>query len=324
MYVLSKDEGGRRAPPFFKGYRPPVLLPHDRRHRRRRAEGGRGDGPGDDAEMTVELIQPIAMDEGLRFAIREGQPWRPWCRRRDQDPQVARDETRGSQNHMARREEDPASGSRGTTTRRSISRRVPSLDGGVIQRRRCWRARVPLPTEKNVYYVIRGPFKDKDSREHFEIRTHKRLIDIDRPTPKTVHSLMRLDPGGRGHRDQAVGVLPRIIGTQAGDDQSSAEDGRVVPLTVIEAGPCPVLPGQARAETDGYRPPARLRRGSRRRAHSPEAGTSSHAGAAGAPPPRVPRAEGTPSATPSRSSRSSPAEHSGFTGTSKGKGYAGR
>src|SRR5690242_21505503 len=34
---------------------------------------------------------------------------------------------------------------------------------------------VPLPTEKNVYCVIRGPFKDKDSREHFEIRTHKRL-----------------------------------------------------------------------------------------------------------------------------------------------------
>jgi small subunit ribosomal protein S10 len=52
---------------------------------------------------------------------------------------------------------------------------------------------VPLPTEKNVYCVIRGPFKDKDSREHFEIRTHKRLIDIFQPTPKTVDSLQRLD-----------------------------------------------------------------------------------------------------------------------------------
>src|SRR5262245_58452637 len=41
---------------------------------------------------------------------------------------------------------------------------------------------VPLPTEKNVYCVIRSPFKDKDSREHFEIRTHKRLIDIHQPT----------------------------------------------------------------------------------------------------------------------------------------------
>ena len=48
-------------------------------------------------------------------------------------------------------------------------------------------------TEKNVYCVIRSPFKDKDSREHFEIRTHKRLIDIHQPTPKTVDSLQRLD-----------------------------------------------------------------------------------------------------------------------------------
>ena len=52
---------------------------------------------------------------------------------------------------------------------------------------------VPLPTERNIYCVIRSPFKDKDSREHFEIRTHKRLIDIMQPTPKTVDSLQRLD-----------------------------------------------------------------------------------------------------------------------------------
>jgi Ribosomal protein S10p/S20e len=53
------------------------------------------------------------------------------------------------------------------------------------------------PTEKNVYCVIRSPHKYKDSREHFEMRTHKRLIDILNPTPKTVDSLMRLDlPAG--------------------------------------------------------------------------------------------------------------------------------
>ena len=56
---------------------------------------------------------------------------------------------------------------------------------------------VPLPTEKNVYCVIRYPFKDKDSREHFEVRTHKRLIDIQSPTTKTIDQLMRLDlPAG--------------------------------------------------------------------------------------------------------------------------------
>ena len=56
---------------------------------------------------------------------------------------------------------------------------------------------VPLPTERAVYCVIRSPHVDKDSRVHFEMRTHKRLIDILDPTPKTVDSLMRLDlPAG--------------------------------------------------------------------------------------------------------------------------------
>ncbi len=56
---------------------------------------------------------------------------------------------------------------------------------------------VPLPTEKNVFCVIRSPHKYKDSREHFEMRTHKRLIDIHDPNPKTVDALMRLDlPAG--------------------------------------------------------------------------------------------------------------------------------
>uniref|UniRef100_A0A7C2EJ63 Small ribosomal subunit protein uS10 n=1 Tax=Ammonifex degensii TaxID=42838 RepID=A0A7C2EJ63_9THEO len=56
---------------------------------------------------------------------------------------------------------------------------------------------IPLPTEKNVYTILRSPHKDKDSREQFEIRTHKRLIDILEATPKTVDALMRLDlPAG--------------------------------------------------------------------------------------------------------------------------------
>jgi small subunit ribosomal protein S10 len=58
---------------------------------------------------------------------------------------------------------------------------------------------IPLPNKKNVYCVIRSPHVDKDSREHFEIRTHKRLIDIIDPTPKTVDLLMRLNlPAGVG------------------------------------------------------------------------------------------------------------------------------
>jgi elongation factor Tu len=72
VYILSKEEGGRHTP-FFNNYRPQfyfrttdvtgvVTLP----------EGTEMVMPGDNTEMAVELIQPIAMDEGLRFAIREG------------------------------------------------------------------------------------------------------------------------------------------------------------------------------------------------------------------------------------------------------------
>ena len=56
---------------------------------------------------------------------------------------------------------------------------------------------IPLPTEKNKWTVLRSPHVDKKSREQFEIRTHKRLIDIFEPTPQTVDALMKLDlPAG--------------------------------------------------------------------------------------------------------------------------------
>jgi small subunit ribosomal protein S10 len=56
---------------------------------------------------------------------------------------------------------------------------------------------IPLPTEKSVFTILRAVHKYKDSREQFEMRTHKRLIDIISPTPQTVDALMRLDlPSG--------------------------------------------------------------------------------------------------------------------------------
>ncbi len=56
---------------------------------------------------------------------------------------------------------------------------------------------IPLPTEKSVYTIIRAVHKYKDSRGQFEQRTHKRLIDIVNPTPKTVDALMGLNlPSG--------------------------------------------------------------------------------------------------------------------------------
>ena len=56
---------------------------------------------------------------------------------------------------------------------------------------------IPLPTEKEVVTILRSPHKYKDSREQFEMRTHKRLIDILQPSAKTVDALMKLDlPAG--------------------------------------------------------------------------------------------------------------------------------
>lgn len=56
---------------------------------------------------------------------------------------------------------------------------------------------IPLPTEKEVFTVIRSPHKHKDSREQFERRTHKRLIDILETTPKTMDALVHLEiPSG--------------------------------------------------------------------------------------------------------------------------------
>ena len=56
---------------------------------------------------------------------------------------------------------------------------------------------IPLPTKRKVYTVLRSPHIDKKSREQFEIRIHKRLIDIKRATPETVEALTKLDlPAG--------------------------------------------------------------------------------------------------------------------------------
>ena len=52
---------------------------------------------------------------------------------------------------------------------------------------------IPLPTKREVFTVLRSPHIDKKSREQFETRTHKRMIDILEPTPQTVEALMKLD-----------------------------------------------------------------------------------------------------------------------------------
>ena len=72
VYVLSKEEGGRHTP-FFNGYRPQFYVrTTDVTGAIRLPQGVEMVMPGDNIEMTVELIQPVAMEEGVTFAIREG------------------------------------------------------------------------------------------------------------------------------------------------------------------------------------------------------------------------------------------------------------
>ena len=95
------------------------------------------------------------------------------------------------------------------------------------------RGPVPLPTEMHRYTVIRSPHKHKDSREHFEMRIHKRLVDIVEHTPKTVDSLQRLDfPRGSTSRSRSrrlsLDRLPPALGRQAGECYAFELGGHVV------------------------------------------------------------------------------------------------
>ncbi len=90
---------------------------------------------------------------------------------------------------------------------------------------------------------------DKKSREQFEIRTHKRLIDIYDPTPQTVDALMKLELAAGV--DVEIKAVIGILGKKLGMTQIFIEGGVAVPVTVIEAGPCSVIQVKTR-EKDGY------------------------------------------------------------------------
>ena len=86
---------------------------------------------------------------------------------------------------------------------------------------------IPLPTKKEVVTILRAVHKYKDSREQFERRTHKRLIDVVKPSAKTVEALMSSGPARRrGDRDQALSVRTVVSGTD-GPEQGRAEGHEV-------------------------------------------------------------------------------------------------
>ena len=213
VYILTKEEGGRHTP-FFTNYHPQfyfrttdvtgtVALP----------EGTEMVMPGDNTEMTVELGKPIAMDEGLRFAIREGG-------RTVGSGRVVKIEQVGS-TLMA--------GTAGQKIRirlkaydhEVIDQSTKKIVETVLRTQAKVRGPVPLPTEIRKYTVIRSPHVDKDSREHFEMRIHKRLIDIvetDRqdgrlaPAPRPPRRRRRRDQAGLTRSGSGVECLVRSSG----------------------------------------------------------------------------------------------------------------
>ena len=188
VYVLTKEEGGRHTP-FFNGYRPQFYFrTTDVTGVCTLPAGVEMVMPGDNVTMAIELIMPIAMEKELRFAIREG----------------GRTVGAGVVTEIAAR-----SAMATVAADQKIRIRLKAYDHQLLDRsvkeivetvRRTGAAcpgPVLLPTIINRWTVLRSPHVDKTSREQFEMRTHKRLLDIVDPTPQTVDSLMKLDlPAG--------------------------------------------------------------------------------------------------------------------------------
>ena len=186
IYVLSKEEGGRHKP-FFTNYRPQFYF------------------------RTTDVTGPSSCRRAPRWSC-------PATTRRSRSSSSSPSPwTRASASPSARVAApsapvaSPRSSSRAETRSmaQKIRIRLKAYDHEVLDQstkkivetvlRTSAKVKgpVPLPTEKHRYTVIRSPHKYKDSREHFEMRIHKRLLDIVEHTPKTVDSLQRLEvPAG--------------------------------------------------------------------------------------------------------------------------------
>jgi len=142
--------------------------------------------PGDDVSMECDLIIPVALEQGSKFAIREG-----------------------GLTVGGRRDHKNLSIGRVIMAKQKIRIRLKAYDHRVLDqsaKRIVETAErsgaqvvgpVPLPTRIERFTVRRSAFIDKDSHEHFEIRTHNRMIDVLDPDAKTIDMLMRLNlPAG--------------------------------------------------------------------------------------------------------------------------------
>ena len=142
--------------------------------------------PGDNVEFEVELITPIAMDKELRFAIREGGHTVGAGVVTD----IVEQRSRLMANQTIRislRAYDHILLDKSTEKIVKTAKSTGAIISGPI----------PLPTHRSIYTILRQPHVNKKSREQFQTKIHKRLVDILNSTPKTVESLMKLDlPAG--------------------------------------------------------------------------------------------------------------------------------
>ena len=182
-YILTKEEGGRHTP-FFANYRPQfyfrttdvtgtVALPE--RHR----DGDARRQP--EVRGHADLADRHGGEAPLRHPRR-----RPHRRRR-----------RRLEDHRVRDGSEMASQTIRIRLKAFDYRVLDSVTAEIVNTAKRTGARVrgpiPLPNKIEKFTVLRGPHIDKKSREQFEIRTHKRLLDIVDPTPQTVDALMKLD-----------------------------------------------------------------------------------------------------------------------------------
>ena len=193
VYILSKDEGGRHTP-FFNNYRPQFFIrTTDVTGSAMLPSGVEMVMPGDDVELEIDAHLADRHREGPEVRHPRGRPHRR-RRHRHGDPRVRRGSSGQRKTPMGNdririrlKGYDYRILDQSTTEIVDTARRSGAKVAGPI----------PLPTTIARWTVNRSPHVDKKSREQFEMRTHKRLLDIFEWTPQTVDALTKLElPAG--------------------------------------------------------------------------------------------------------------------------------
>ena len=191
-YILTKEEGGRHTP-FFTNYRPQFYFRTTDVTGHGEAAGGHRDGDAGRQHLDGGAADPADRDgrgPALRHPRRRPHRRR---RRRRQDHRIASGRRRkavGDENRMDN--QNIRIGLR-AFDHRVLDQSTREIVNTARRTGARVRGPIPLPTRIEKFTVLRSPHIDKKSREQFEIRTHKRVLDIVDPTPQTVDALMKLD-----------------------------------------------------------------------------------------------------------------------------------